>query len=234
MTKYKSINQFAYLFFLFIYKLLSFLYVLSFKNKSVLRIKLRFGILILSAAVSMVSCNNGTKFKGKKINNLNKKFGVFLPPKPKIEDKEKLPEVTTSTTPGVMCYVIMTIDPLQPVACDIHAPLVLYNTEVDIFPQFESGEESLKKIIKNNIKYPDEILKDSIPRTVVCKIIINEDGSVTFHEIVKSAGKSFDKEAERVVKLLPEFSPGMAGGVPVRVYYEIPVKFELPEQNQKD
>jgi len=225
MTKYRSINQFAYLFFLFIYKLLSFLYVLSFKNKSVLRIKLRFGILILSAAVSMASCNNGTKLKGKKIAVMNKKLMLNLPSKTYNTDSNPL---------GITCYVIVAKDPLQPEAIDLCTPTILFFSEIDIFPQFSHGNESLAKFIKNNIKYPDEILKDSIPRTVVCKIIINENGSVTFHEIVKSAGKSFDKEAERVVKLLPEFSPGMAGGVPVRVYYEIPVKFELPEQNQKD
>ena len=43
--------------------------------------------------------------------------------------------------------------------------------------------------------------------------------------------KDLDKEAIRVVKSLPKFTPGRQNGQPVRVWYTLPVTFKLQGTN---
>ena len=62
-----------------------------------------------------------------------------------------------------------------------------------------------------------------------------EDGSVGDVEVIRGVSPGIDKEAVRVIKLLPSFKPGTQQGKAVRVYYNIPLTFKLsgPEPKEK-
>ena len=80
----------------------------------------------------------------------------------------------------------------------------------------------------NNVKYPVIAQESGIQGRAVCQFIVNRDGSITDVEVVKSAGDpSLDKEAVRVMKLMPKWKPGMQNGKTVRVKYSLPVSFRL-------
>ena len=50
--------------------------------------------------------------------------------------------------------------------------------------------------------------------------------------MVRSVNKELDQEAVRLIKMLPDFSPGRnAMGEPVNVWYTLPVIFKLPDNN---
>jgi len=61
---------------------------------------------------------------------------------------------------------------------------------------------------------------------VVCRFVVEKDGSISNITVIRSLDPGCDKEAVRVIKLLPKFIPGKQNGQAVRVYYILPVIFK--------
>lgn len=95
-------------------------------------------------------------------------------------------------------------------------------------PVFPGGEVALHKFIKDNLRYPKDALEKGIEGRVITQFTITKTGSIRNVRIVRSLYKSLDKEAIRVVKLLPSFEPGKKGGVLTDIDYTLPVNFRLP------
>ncbi|MCC8147163.1 MAG: TonB family protein [Bacteroidales bacterium] len=96
---------------------------------------------------------------------------------------------------------------------------------VEQMPEFPGGREAMLKFIAENIRFPQETINEEIHGTVVVRFVVEEDGSISDVEVVRSLDKRLDAEAVRVVNLMPKFIPGKQGGKTVRVYYTLPVKF---------
>jgi len=64
---------------------------------------------------------------------------------------------------------------------------------------------------------------------VIVRIVVEKDGSVTHPVIVHSNEPITDKEALRVMEIMPRWIPGMHKGKPVRCRYTIPVTFRRPD-----
>jgi len=94
-------------------------------------------------------------------------------------------------------------------------------------PQFPGGKDELLSTISSNLRYPVEAQKNGITGTVLLRFIIEIDGSVSSTEILSSVHPILDNEAIRVVNRLPNFSPGMKDGLPVRVWYTLPITFKM-------
>lgn len=98
---------------------------------------------------------------------------------------------------------------------------------VEQMPQFPGGEAALMKYLESHIKYPPEAAKNGIEGKVIVQFVVKKDGSVGDAHIVRSVDKDLDKEAIRVVKTLPNFTPGRQNGKEVDVWYTLPVPFKL-------
>jgi protein TonB len=101
---------------------------------------------------------------------------------------------------------------------------------VDTPPMFPGGEDSLRKYIYKNLRYPELAKENDIQGTVYASFIIDKTGKVTNPVIkkgLKGAGVTCDKEVLRLIKNMPNWSPGKLHGKPVKVEYIIPVKFNL-------
>lgn len=94
-------------------------------------------------------------------------------------------------------------------------------------PQYPGGETALFKFIGENLKYPSEAEKNNVQGRVILKFVVNPDGSVGKIEVLRSIDPLLDNEAIRVVKTLPKFRPGKQGGVPVKVWFMLPVLFKI-------
>jgi protein TonB len=57
--------------------------------------------------------------------------------------------------------------------------------------------------------------------------MVETDGSITEGTLVRGIGISCDKEAIRVVKSMPNRTPGKQNNIPVRIQYNLPIKFTL-------
>jgi periplasmic protein TonB len=98
-------------------------------------------------------------------------------------------------------------------------------TVAEVNPEFPGGMAALYKFLKDNIKYPRQALEDEISGTVYLSFVVNRDGSITDIVPMNKVYGGLDKEAIRVVGLMPKWKPGMMGHETVRVKYSIPVKF---------
>ncbi len=93
-------------------------------------------------------------------------------------------------------------------------------------PSFPGGSQALVDFLRENTKYPEQALKDSMEGRVVVAFVIDTDGSITKPEVVRGVHPLLDAEALRVVKLMPKWEPGSENGTPVKVRYNLPITFK--------
>jgi protein TonB len=94
-------------------------------------------------------------------------------------------------------------------------------------PAFKGGYEALMKFISRQKKYPRAAKKARVEGAVYVSFVVEKDGSVTDVKTIRGIHPDCDAEAERVVKLLPNWEPGTLDGQPVRVRFSLPIKFKL-------
>jgi len=100
-------------------------------------------------------------------------------------------------------------------------------TVVEEMPSFPGGESEFFKFLGSNVRYPVEAMDAGISGTVNLTGIVYEDGTWRTTGIYHSAHPYLDYEAWRVLERMPKWSPGKIDGVPVRVQYQLPIKFTL-------
>ena len=94
-------------------------------------------------------------------------------------------------------------------------------------PGFPGGEEAMQKFIKTNIKYPEMSIQMGDQGKVYVRFVVEKDGSISNVSIARGVTPELDREAMRVVKQMPKWSPGKQRGRPVRTNVVIPIVFKL-------
>ena len=94
--------------------------------------------------------------------------------------------------------------------------------------QFPGGNEAMMQYMKDNIKYPEDALKQRIAGRILLSFCVEKDGSISDIAIVKSLHSSLEAEAVRVVKAMPKWEPALVGDIPERMKLTLPVNFDLP------
>lgn len=94
-------------------------------------------------------------------------------------------------------------------------------------PIFPGGDAALMKFIGEKTKYPEIAKENGIQGRVFIQFVINKYGKVTRVQVAKGVDPYLDAEALRVVKLLPNWSPGKQRGKPVPVTFVVPINFKL-------
>ena len=100
---------------------------------------------------------------------------------------------------------------------------------VEVMPEFPGGVRAMLDFIKKNIQYPEIARKNGIQGRVIVGVVVDKNGSVTNLTILKSIDPYLDKEAIRVIRLMPKWKPGTQMDKPVKVKYAIPVSFKLAD-----
>lgn len=98
---------------------------------------------------------------------------------------------------------------------------------VEQMPVFPGGDAELRKFLAQSVKYPVIAQENGIQGRVFVKFVIAADGSVTNVEVARPFDPNLDKEAVRVVKSMPKWTPGKQRGKAVRVSYTVPINFVL-------
>lgn len=102
-------------------------------------------------------------------------------------------------------------------------------TVIEDSPEFPGGQDSLMAYLGRRIQYPKEAMEKGIEGTVYVTFVIEKDGSVNKVHILRGIGKACDEEAMRVIRNMPRWKPGFQREKPVRVQYNIPIRFKLPK-----
>jgi protein TonB len=100
-------------------------------------------------------------------------------------------------------------------------------TIVENMPEFPGGEAKLFEYLGKSIKYPSMAKDAGIQGIVYVSFVIERDGSVADVQVLRGIGGGCDEEAVRVVEKMPNWSPGKQRGKPVRVRYNLPIRFVL-------
>lgn len=94
-------------------------------------------------------------------------------------------------------------------------------------PLFPGGPAALMKYLSENTKYPVVAQENGVQGRVTVQFVVEKDGSISDVHVLRGVDPSLDREAVRVVKSMPRWTPGKQNGITVRVNYRVPVLFRL-------
>ena len=144
----------------------------------------------------------------------------------------------------VTMIVVLLMMTVGDIACAQNVPLIIDPDKVDEYlaerkdtinvydcveqmPSFPGGSQKLKEFIEENLRYPKELEETCVQGRVIVRFIVERNGKLSNVKVVKSVHPALDKEAIRIVKLMPRWIPGRQNGITVRVKFYIPIIFRL-------
>jgi len=99
--------------------------------------------------------------------------------------------------------------------------------DFEVMPKYPGGESELLADIYNDLEMPEIVKKNLLKEKVIAKFSVDIKGFVSDIEIVKGNYPELNNEVIRVLKSLKRWQPGLRDGEPVKVWYSIPVSFEV-------
>lgn len=104
------------------------------------------------------------------------------------------------------------------------------NADGVILPQYPGGISALTAFISRHMQYPPYCQQHYIEGRVIVNLIVEADGTVQHTEVLRSAHPLLDAEALRIIGYIPRWIPGTKEGKPVRVQFQQPVTFRIPNK----
>ena len=114
---------------------------------------------------------------------------------------------------------------LAPMGVDPNNPLNFHI--VEDLPQFPGGAVEFMKWLTKNLRYPANARQQKIQGKVVAVFYVEKDGHVTGINITQSLSTDCDREALRVLRMMPDWQPGVQNDKPCRTKVCIPIVFRL-------
>lgn len=98
---------------------------------------------------------------------------------------------------------------------------------VEALPEFPGGMVEFMKWLTKNLRYPTYAHQQRIEGKVVVSFIVNTDGSIAEVKLARSVDPLLDREALRVIRMMPKWKPGIQNNQPCRTMFAVPVVFKL-------
>jgi len=98
---------------------------------------------------------------------------------------------------------------------------------VEQAPAYYGGNAAMAEFLRKNLKYPSQASSANIQGKVFVSFIVGSDGKIEDVKTLKGIGFGCDEEAERVIKLMPNWKAGRQSGTAVRVRFNLPIVFQL-------
>ncbi|MBK5721588.1 TonB family protein [Dysgonomonas sp. Marseille-P4677] len=95
----------------------------------------------------------------------------------------------------------------------------------DQMPSYPGGEQAMFKFLRDNLKWTED--GTSFQGRVIVRFIVTKQGKIVKPTVVRGLTNTSDKEALRVVSMMPDWIPGKYNKENVNVYYTIPIVFKL-------
>lgn len=100
---------------------------------------------------------------------------------------------------------------------------------VTVLPDFPGGDVARMEFLRRNIRYPTNAKMAGIQGTVWVGFVVGKDGKIEDAHILRGIGVDCDEEALRVVNQMPAWTPGKQRGIPVKVRFQMPIKYTLKD-----
>jgi periplasmic protein TonB len=94
-----------------------------------------------------------------------------------------------------------------------------------IYPSFPGGQAGLTEYIDKNFNWTQGQL--TVEGKVFVEFSVDIDGTVKDVKVVRGLCETCDKEAMRLVRNMPKWTPGTQNGTIVKTRMAIPIKFGL-------
>ena len=98
---------------------------------------------------------------------------------------------------------------------------------VDKDAEYIGGYIAMMNFIQKNMNYPQEAIELNEQGRVYISFIVEKDGSVSSVQLERGVSKSIDREAERLVRMFPEWKPAEMAYGKVRARVRLPINFIL-------
>lgn len=134
----------------------------------------------------------------------------------KEENKEEKPKAAPSIPPPVKIDIK---EKPKPVAEIIDFP--------DVEAEFPGGIVEMTKWINSNVQYPEVSIQMEEQGKVYLSFVVETDGSISGIKVEKSVSTELDREAKRLVRNMPAWTPGESSGKKVRTRCRLPIVFTL-------
>lgn len=102
---------------------------------------------------------------------------------------------------------------------------VMEKEEVDVMPSFLGGQEALMNYFQDGFTYPEELKADNVEGKVYLSFVVNEDGTLSEIEAMKSDDERLEAPAIRFVQDMPNWEPGMKDDVKVKMV--LPLQYSM-------
>lgn len=99
------------------------------------------------------------------------------------------------------------------------------------YPEFPGGEEAMMVFIKDNIVYPEVAREAGIQGRVIVQFIVGTDGTISDIKVLRRVHEVLDTAAVRLVKKMPNWTPGTQNGIVVPMECQLPVTFKLSDED---
>jgi protein TonB len=97
----------------------------------------------------------------------------------------------------------------------------------DVEPDFPGGYSNWINWLSDNFVYPDLDLEMGNQGVVYLQFVVEKDGSITDVEVIKGVSSGIDREAKRLLKKSPKWTPGEVSGQQVRTRLRLPINFVI-------
>ncbi len=95
---------------------------------------------------------------------------------------------------------------------------------IDRMAEFPGGEEGLKSLIKKRLQYPSG---KCVEGRVLVTCVIMEDGKAVDGKVVKGLCPECDKEALRIISIMPRWQAATKNNRNIKSEVTIPIVFSL-------
>jgi protein TonB len=142
------------------------------------------------------------------------------PPQPDIDTVDNIDIIPDPNPPILPPNVDVTIDRNVTIVEEvIEFP--------DVEASFPGGAAALNKFIVSNIQYPETSIDMEEQGKVYLSFVVETNGEISGLKVERGVSKDLDREAKRVLRSMPKWEPGEAGGKKVRTRCRLPIVFTL-------
>ena len=132
------------------------------------------------------------------------------------ENKETIPTPVVETPPPV--------DLGEETVIEVEEEIIDFP---DVEATFPGGPAAMIKFINENIQYPQTSIEMNEQGRVYLSFVVESDGSITNIAVERGVSSDLDREAKRVVRSMPKWTPGESKGKKARTRCRLPINFTL-------
>lgn len=193
------------------------------------------GLVLASFSYTTTESDNETQDKEKTVSQIKFEEEVVTPPpadtppptvdaEPPLQDEivekeneEKEPKVEIPAPPP-------PLPPAKKEEVKIAVEFVEFPDKEALFP---GGAAAMQRWIAENVEYPQVAREMGDQGLVYVSFIVEGDGSISDIKISRGVSEELDKEAKRVIRRMPNWTPAENQGKAVKTRCSLPIRFVL-------